>query len=241
MLGEKSIRLCVVEPLLEISVLKVLADAGKICAGRYLDPNEIPHELRSQTLLVTSALTTRTKPELLQRMGFSTVILIDEHSVSNLIEKITEPTPSKSERSHDRASGDNPLVLGVLPRVGVTTIQGLLEQEICEEIVVSRIRPRSVVNFIYCAEIDDFALARLFEQIVEDENPRTRIAVVINKIPETVAARRKLRALEQELRGVEVELVCPIFFDRGIQVSGVPSKQMIRAAQPLFDWIAKAN
>lgn len=241
MLREKSIRICIVEPNLEVAALKVLADSHVICAGRYLDPEEIPRELRPQTLLVTSPLTLRTRSDSAQRMGFLKVVCIDEKSVSSLVEMITDALPSESDESANLAPGDFEQVVGVLPRVGATTLQVIVERELSDEIFAYRIHSKRVARHIICAEIDDLALARLFQIINEDAQPRKGIAVAINKLPRTTAARRKFKAVARELRGIDVALACPIFFDSDIQISGHPSKQMIRELQPLFDWIAKSN
>ena len=241
MLREKYIRICIVEPSLEVAALKVLADSHVICAGRYLDPEDIPRELRAQTLLVSSPLTLRARHDSVQRMGFSRVISIDEKSVSTLIEKITAAFPSDSDDSANLAPGHRELVVGVLPRVGATTLQEMVERELSEEMFAYRIQSKRVERRIFCAEIDDLALTRLFHIIDEDGPPPTSIAVVINKVPRTTAARRKFKAVARELGGIDVAMACPIFFDSDIQISGHPSKQMIREVQPLFDWIAKAN
>lgn len=241
MLDDKSIRISIVEPVLEALALQALAESGMTYADRYLDPDDIPLEIRSQTLLVTSALTLRTKSEFAPQMGFSAMILIDEKNVSGLIERINEIYHSKNGESSELAPRGTPFVIGVLPRVGATTIQDIVEREGSGAVFAFRMQPLSTTNQIFCSEIDDFSLSRLFPRIEASQEPRGRVAIVINKIPETASARGKFKALGRELQAFGVGLVCPLFFDSEIQVSGFPSKRMVRDARPLFDWIAKAN
>ena len=128
-----------------------------------------------------------------------------------------------------------------MPRVGATLLEDLLERELSTEIFALRNRFPESAPQIFCTEIDDSALTQLFSTIGEIDTSTIRVGVVVNKVAKSTLARRKLQALERELRAVAVELICPIFLDSQLQISGAPSKETIHAIRPLFDWMRKAN
>lgn len=236
-MSEPEVRLCIIDPQLEVQVLDVLSAAEITCHGRHLEPEEVPLHLRAETILITSH-------PILPR-GFCAVIEVTSALSANLPDLVRAAYPHDAPEPSFSLSNSSSSVIGVLPRVGVSTLTDLLHHLSSDDMFV--LRPRAAVTppSVLCAEIDDLSLALVFEflesRVDSSVGERSNTAIVINKLPESASARRKFQALERELRAKQVGIVCAIPFDAQIQVTGLPSKRTIRAAQPLFDWIAKAN
>lgn len=241
MASEREIRLCIMEPSLEVVVLELLSVAGLECSGRYLHPTEIPRECRPQTLLILSSSIHSSNEPSYRQMGFLALIEVNEKNVQTVVETIKNLSSKSTSTSKSLANKRLPLVLGILPRVGATMLEELLEQELSTEIYALRNQAMESGPQIFCTEIDDVALTQLFSTIDEIEASTRKIAIAVNKVPRSKLAQRKLKALELELRKVKVELFCPIFFDSQLQILGSPSRETLQAIRPLFDWIIKAN
>jgi len=239
--SEREIRLCIMEPTLEAAVLELLSAAGMECSARYLHPEEIPREIRPQTILIVSASTSRSSEQVHEQRGFLALIEVDEKNVNTVVERINLISSERTLASETLTTGRRPLVIGVMPRVGATLLEDLLEQELSVEIFALRNQVRESPPQIFCTEIDDAALTQLFSRIDEIDTSTKRVGVVVNKVAKGTLARRKLQALERELRAVAVELICPIYFDSQLQILGAPCKETIHAIRPLFDWMRKAN
>ena len=239
--SEREIRLCIMEPTLESAVLELLSAAGMECSARHLHPEEIPRENRPQTILIVSASTSRSSEHVYEQMGFLALIEVDQKNVNAVVERINRISSERTSASETLTTVRRPLVIGVMPRVGATLLEDLLERELSTEIFALRNRFPESAPQIFCTEIDDSALTQLFNTIGEIDTSAIRVGVVVNKVAKSTLARRKLQALERELRAVAVELICPIFLDSQLQISGAPSKETIHAIRPLFDWMRKAN
>lgn len=239
--SEREIRLCIMEPTLESAVLELLSAAGMECSARHLHPEEIPRENRPQTILIVSASTSRSSEHVHEQMGFLAFIEINQKNVNTVVERIKLISSERTSASERLTTVRRPLVIGVMPRVGATLLEDLLERELSTEIFALRNRFPESAPQIFCTEIDDSALTQLFSTIGEIDTSTIRVGVVVNKVAKSTLARRRLQALERELRAVAVELICPIFFDSQLQILGAPSKETIHAIRPLFDWMRKAN
>lgn len=229
------------EPTLEADVLELLSAAGMECSARYLHPEEIPRECRPQTVLIFSASTFRSSEHVHEQMSFLAFIEVDQKNVNTVVERINCISSERTSASETLTTVRQPLVIGVMPRVGATLLEDLLERELSTEIFALRNRVPESPPQIFCTEIDDPALTQLFCRIDEIDTSTRRVGVVVNKVAKGALARRKLQALERELRAVAVELICPIFFDSQLQILSAPSKETIHAIRPLFDWMRKAN
>lgn len=229
------------EPTLESAVLELLSAAGMECSARHLHPEEIPRENRPQTILIVSASTSRSSEHVHEQMGFLAFIEVDQKNVNAVVERIKLISSERTSASERLTTVRRPLVIGVMPRVGATLLEDLLERELSTEIFALRNRFPESAPQIFCTEIDDSALTQLFSTIGEIDTSTIRVGVVVNKVAKSTLARRRLQALERELRAVAVELICPIFFDSQLQILGAPSKETIHAIRPLFDWMRKAN
>lgn len=229
------------EPTLESAVLELLSAAGMECSARHLHPEEIPRENRPQTILIVSASTSRSSEHVHEQMGFLAFIEINQKNVNTVVERIKLISSERTSASERLTTERRPLVIGVMPRVGATLLEDLLERELSTEIFALRNRFPESAPQIFCTEIDDSALTQLFSTIGEIDTSTIRVGVVVNKVAKSTLARRRLQALERELRAVAVELICPIFFDSQLQILGAPSKETIHAIRPLFDWMRKAN
>ena len=241
MASRREIRLCIMEPTLEATVLELLNVAGMECSARYLHPEEIPREFRPQTILIFSASTSRSSEHVHQQMDFLALIEVDEKNVNTVAERINSISSERTSASDTLTNARQPIVIGVMPRVGATLLEDLLERELSVEVFAVRNQVRESPPQVFCTEIDDAALTQLFSRIDEIDTSTKRVGVVVNKVAKGTLARRKLQALERELRTIQVELICPIFFDSQLQILGAPSKETIHAIKPLFDWMRKAN
>ena len=241
MASRREIRLCIMEPTLEATVLELLNVAGMECSARYLHPEEIPREFRPQTILIFSASTSRSSEHVHQQMDFLALIEVDEKNVNTVAERINSISSERTSASDTLTNARQPIVIGVMPRVGATLLEDLLERELSVEVFAVRNQVRESPPQVFCTEIDDAALTQLFSRIDEIDTSTKRVGVVVNKVAKGTLARRKLQALQRELRTIQVELICPIFFDSQLQILGAPSKETIHAIKPLFDWMRKAN
>ena len=241
MASRREIRLCIMEPTLEATVLERLNVAGMECSARYLHPEEIPREFRPQTVLIFSASTSLSSEHVHQQMDFLALIEVDEKNVNTVVERINCISSERTSASDTLTNARQPLVIGVMSRVGATLLEDLLERELSVEVFALRNQVRESPPQVFCTEIDDAALTQLFSRIDEIDTSTKRVGVVVNKVAKGTLARRKLQALERELRAVAVELICPIYFDSQLQILGAPCKETIHAIRPLFDWMRKAN
>lgn len=235
------IRLSIIDPNFESAVLRVLAEENIECHGRYLAPCEIPLALRARTLLITSPEAQQRKQERVALSDFLAHLPITESMLAALPSLISEAQPKVMTPESIEVFESPMLVIGVSPRVGARTLSELIERKLGEELFALRKQNVELPFHILCAEIDETSLKNLFGAINQYDSTATKLAVIINKLPQTAKGRRKFGAVERELRALSVKLALPIYFDGDIQVTGLPSKQMIRACQPLFDWIADSK
>lgn len=227
-MNKLAVRVSIDDPMIEGSVHRVLKDLGISCQGRYLTPDDVPSSLRVDTLLITTSG---------QSQKFAHTIVVDETNLLNLPDLLSFALSNYDEKDRTNLHTSNNLVYGVLPRVGATTLQEIIEREVGLELFVYRKRAFQII----VSEIDDSSLTRLFEVVDEEISHEVKRIAIINKLPESTAARRKFLAVERELGVKQIAFTQPILFDAEIQVTGAPTKRMLRSAQPLFDWIAKAN
>ena len=239
--SKREIRICILDTKFEARILELLSDLGLECHSRYLDPEEIEESSRNETILITTSDVITRQDVTRNPWGFWSVIAIDEQNVNQLPELIKNANPPMETSVVTTKINSTSIVIGVFPRVGATTLNELIENVLGVEIFALRKQRSDFAPKILCSEIDDNSLSAMFERLEEFADGSPHLGVVINKIPKTSNARKKFRALEQELIGSHVSLVHPIYFDRTIPVSGALNKQTVRSARPIFDWIANSN
>ena len=250
-MNDVEIRLVIIEPLLEVVVLEVLAQAEISCASRHLDMSSIQRDLRKKTILITSPSSLKDYQGTRDHEQFLAIISIGERNYPKVISvpeseafRIPEvicDLIAKNSNTLQHAKDSSSLVVGVIPRVGVSTLTEMLERNVGDFLLSARRFPGVQMREVLMAEIDDHSILRLCAALNERGSESRECGVVINKVPETSAARRRLQGLEGELQGAGVSFFHPIYFDPDLQVTGIASSKTIRAARPLFDWIAKAN
>mgnify|MGYP006272591305 FL=1 len=240
MVSKKAIRICILDPNFEALTLSSMASNGLECQSRHLDPEEIEESLRKETILITTPDVLTTQNSFGNEWGFSSVVVVDGQNVIQLPDLIAKAEPPELKSSATQSAHAS-IVIGVLPRVGASTINELIESVLGVEIFALRKQRTDFRPKILCSEIDDTSLLSMFTLLNELNHESQQLGVIINKLPRTASARKKFRALERELIGSHVSLVHPIYFDGAIPVSGDLSKQTVRSAQPIFDWIANSN
>lgn len=244
--------LCIVDPVLEVSVLDVLSESGIESPMRYLTPEQVPLELQSQSILITTPISLLGRNVIHTAWRFREVISIGERELpgalvlgeselARLPELITNLLLPVQDPLNGSDSKLNLLVYGVLPRVGASTVLDLIGRYAGEQLLLMRNQKSQSLPRILCTEIDDISLLRTFEILSKEIDSQVKRAVVINKVPDTKRARKRFNSVEFELKAFDVALAHPIYFDGEIQVNGAPSQRTIRLAQPLFDWIANSN
>lgn len=254
-MSEVKFKLVIIDPKLEITILNKLSEAGFTCTGRHLDLADLPQLGQEETILITTAQCLESKRADRRWQRFLATFSIGETSIAganSLTESEIEKLPDmitevllKISTDNNYVSKEQPLVKGVLPRVGVTTLIDIIERNIGDLLLTRRKWISDNHRQVLLAEIDDHSILALCTEL-EFFQPGGNsnyldCAVVINKVPATAKARKRLQAIERELEGSGIGLFLPIFFDTEIPVSGKASKQTIRAMHPLFDWIAKSN
>lgn len=241
MVSKKALRICILDPKFEALTLSSMASNGLECQSRHLDPEEIEESLRKETILITTPDVLTTQNSFGNNWGFSSVVVVDGQNVIQLPDLITKADPPLELKFAATQSAHASIVIGVLPRVGASTLNELIESALGVEIFTLRKQRTDFRPKILCGEIDDTSLLSMFAFLNEFNHESRQLGVIINKLPKTASARKKFRALERELIGSHVSLVHPIYFDGAIQVSGALSKETVRSAQPIFDWIANSN
>lgn len=249
---EISIRLVIIDPTLELEVLSLLKNSNVHVTSRHLALNELDSAGRSKTIVITTSESLEVE---LRRfhvedfyeifvIGFSGVVGIRSVPrkeltelpglINQVLESVAAPTPVERKFK----------VLGVTPRAGATLVDELLEEYLKDsDARISGQYSRSK-KAILCSEVDDFSIERLFQLIEELSGANSQylqFAVILNKVPRTKIAAKRVKAIEQELMVLGVSLVCSLYFDENIQVIGKPTAKNIAHIRPAFDWIAKAN
>jgi hypothetical protein len=243
-MNDIEIRISIIDPNFESAVLQVLAVAEIQCHGRYLTPREIPLAIRAKTILITSNEGQHFRGEGGALSGFIAVIPVSEILLQSLPTLISDAYPKEITQEKMALGHSSSLVKGVMPRVGARTLNELIGRNMGEEIFAIRKQNSEYLPpylCILCAEVDDACLTKLFGALDKDDVNSTKIAVVINKLPNNSKGRRKFGAIERELLALSVQLAIPISFDGEIQITGLPGKQTMSAVQPLFDWIANSK
>lgn len=240
MASKKALRICILDPNFEALTLRSMASNGLECQSRHLDPEEIEGPLRKETILITTPDVLTTQNAFGKGWGFSSVVVVDGQNVIQLPDLIAKAEPPELNFAATQSAHVS-IVIGVLPRVGASTLNELIEGALGVEIFTLRKQRTDFRPKILCSEIDDTSLLSMFALLNELNHESQKLGVIINKLPKTASARKKFRALERELIGSHVSLVHPIYFDGTIPVSGALSKQTVRSAQPIFDWIANSN
>lgn len=239
--SKKALRICILDPKFEALTLSSMASSGLECQSRHLDPEEIEETLRKATILITTHDVLTTQNSFGNEWGFSSVVVVDRQNVFQLPDLIAKADPPPELNFAAPQSAHASIVMGVLPRVGASTINELIESVLGVEIFTLRKQRTDFRPKILCGEIDDNSLLSMFALLNDLDQDSRQLGVVINKLPKTARARKKFRALEGELIGSHVSLVHPIYLDGTIPISGSFSKQTIRSAQPIFDWITNSN
>ena len=250
-MNEFEIRLVIIDPALEAIVLKRLVDSDIHCSGRHLSLADIPREVRASTVVITMPSAVTQRGDGLAPQNFLALISLGDKPVTgalslgeqqvNALPDLILKATSEGSSSQQKALERNPFINGVLPRVGAQTLNAIIEENLGAHFLPLWRRELVGRRQLFLSEIDDHSILRLCEALSGREPDGPETAVVINKIPRTSAAKVRLKALAGELQGSGIALVHPMYFDVEMQITGVPSKSTIRALQPLFDWIAKAN
>ena len=241
MASKKALRICILDPKFEALTLSSMASNGLECQSRHLDPEEIEESLRKETILITTSDVLTSQNTFGNEWGFSSIVIVDGQNMIQLPDLIAKADPPPELNFAATQSAHSSIVVGVLPRVGASTLNELIEGALGVEIFTLRKQRTDFRPKILCSEIDDTSLLSMFALLNELNHESQKLGVIINKLPKTASARKKFRALERELIGSHVSLVHPIYFDGTIPVSGALSKQTVRSAQPIFDWIANSN
>lgn len=131
------------------------------------------------------------------------------------------------------------LVVGVLPRVGASTIEGLIDGAMVG--LLPSFRTSNNSDLVLCSEFDDSSLVQLFTQLIREREKKRNPAVVINKVPRNRSSDRRIEVVTRELEELGAAMVCRIYFDEELQMNGKPNKRTLQDLKPLFDWIAKPN
>ena len=249
---EIPIRLVIIDPTLEFEVLTLLTNSNLHVTSRHLVLNELDAAARSLSIVIT----TRESVEIEQRRfaveDFFEIFVIGSTSVAGIRsvprEELME-LPGLINQVLENVAAP-PLVeqkfkvLGVTPRAGATLIDNLLEEYLKYSDTQNDGKYSGSKKAILCSEVDDFSIERLFQLIEElscGNSQYLQFAVILNKVPRTKIAAKRVKALEQELMDLGVSLVCSLYFDEDIQVIGKPTAKNIAHIRPAFDWIAKAN
>ena len=249
---EIPIRLVIIDPTLELEVLTLLENSNLRVTSRHLVLNELEGEARSQSVVITTSEALEVELRRFHVEDFYEIFVIGSTDVAGIrsvprqeltelpglinhvLETVAVPTFVEQKFK----------VLGVTPRAGATLIDELLEEYLKDssaQISGQYLRSKKV---ILCSEVDDFSVERLFQLIEELSGANSQylqFAVILNKVPRTKIAAKRVKAIEQELMVLGVSLVCSLYFDEDIQVIGKPTAKNIAHIRPAFDWIAKAN
>lgn len=255
--NEIKIQLVIVDQALEEKVIHILQCADVEISGRYLALSEVPKVPQEKAILLTTSHLVQHVPLVeLQReflglivlgdvriSGMTTVTLAEIEQLPNLIANaianaIAQAAPDVlPSRIYDPGFH----IVGVAPRVGVRVLRDAIDTALPDSNYLLRKKSSQESTIVYCSEVDDDSILRLLAMVAEDKEIFKQQAVVFTKVPETRRATERVKVIERELQGFGISLVCALPFDKEVQILGELSKGGLRALQPLFDWIAKAN
>ena len=251
--NEIKIQLVIVDQALEEKVIHILQCADVEISGRYLALSEVPKAPQEKAILLTTSHLVQHVPLVeLQReflglivlgdvkiSGMTTVTLAEIEQLPNVIANaIAQAVPDVLlSRIYDPGFH----IVGVTPRVGVRVLRDAIDTALPDLNYLLRKKSSQESTILYCSELDDDSILQLLAIVAEDKGIFKQQAVVFTKVPETRRAAERVKVIERELQGFGISLVCALPFDKEVQILGELSKVGLRALQPLFDWIAKAN
>ena len=251
--NEIKIQLVIVDQALEEKVIHILQCADVEISGRYLALSEVPKVPQEKAILLTTSHLVQHVPLVeLQReflglivlgdviiSGMTTVTLAEIEQLPNVIANaIAQAAPDVlPSRIYDPGFH----IVGVAPRVGVRVLRDAIDTALPDSNYLLRKKSSQESTILYCSELDDDSILQLLAIVAEDKGIFKQQAVVFTKVPETRRATERVKVIERELQGFGISLVCALPFDKEVQILGELSKAGLRALQPLFDWIAKAN
>ena len=249
MVSDAEVFLVIIDTALEERAYEVLQASGIAVSGRFLAIEDISRDSRRGGILVTTSNLLSNHAFYLLQKEFVAIILLGEVRFDGLttlalseIDQLPVEISKVASKAPDTIDTDGSTVfIGVAPRVGVRTLREAIELNVPKEPLSLKGNFNSERLALYCSELDDASIFRLFELIDADRGKYRRHGVVLTKIPETRFARDRVKAIERELKGFAISIVCTLPFDQELQVRGELSKRSRRALEPLFDWITKAN
>ena len=249
MVSDAEVFLVIIDTALEERAYEVLQASGIEVSGRFLAIEDISRDFRRGGILVTTSNLLSDHAIYLLQKEFVAIILLGEVRFDGLttlalseIDQLPVEISKVASKAPDPIDTDGSTVfIGVAPRVGVRTLREAIELNVPKELPSLKGNFNSGRSALYCSELDDSSIFRLFELIDADRGKYQRHGVVFTKIPETRFARDRVKAIERELEGFGISIVCTLPFDQELQVRGELSKRSRRALEPLFDWITKAN
>lgn len=251
--NEIKIQLVIVDQALEEKVIHILQCADVEISGRYLALSEVPKVPQEKAILLTTSHLVQHVPLVeLQReflglivlgdvriSGMTTVTLTEIEQLPNVIANAIAQAAPDVLPSRIYAPGFH--IVGVAPRVGVRVLRDAIDTALPDSNYLLRKKSSQESTILYCSELDDDSILQLLAIVAEDKGIFKQQAVVFTKVPETRLATERVKVIERELQGFGISLVCALPFDKEVQILGELSKAGLRALQPLFDWIAKAN
>lgn len=243
------VRIVLIDPSLEREVLRVLSASKIEVNGRYLAVDEIESDDSSRSILITSidCLGANLAREI--KRDFRGVIIVGARGLPGIpsilpteIDKLPTMVRDFLPISDDYAVTEaEKIFIGVLPRVGAGTLQKLFEEYAGSAIFLIKKKRGSGSRTIYCTEIDDASILKLFTVLDSDLRDPLQVGVLVNKVPRTRKAQTRIKAIGHELQRVGISQICPLPYDEQLQVTGVATKRTSTALHPLFDWILAAN
>jgi len=251
--SQANVILVIIDQVLEEKVIDTLRNAEIDISGRYLALHHVPKNSQERPILITTAdLVESAEVVAVQReflaiillvnatiSGMMTVSLAELEELPNLIAGVTvDATPELVQRHEDDLGLQ---IVGVVPRVGVRTLREAINSTIQQSSYLVKEQLFREPIILYCSELDDDSILRLLSVINEERGKSHQKGVLFTKVPETRRALDRVKAIERELQGCGISLIFTLAFDEEAQVLGELSKGSLRALQPLFDWIEKAN
>ena len=251
--SQANVILVIIDQVLEEKVIDTLRNAEVEISGRYLALHQVPKNSQGRSILITTADLVQSAEEVAVQREFLAIIILGNVTISgtttvslaaleqlpDLIAGVTvEAMPKMAQRREHHAGLE---IVGVAPRVGARTLREAIDLTIQRLDHLAAEKSLSEPITLYCSELDDDSILSLLTHIDEDRKKSHRKGVVFTKVPDTRRALDRVKAIERELQGCGISSIFVLAFDDEVQILGELSKGSLRALQPLFDWIAKAN
>lgn len=251
--NETKVILVIIDQVLEEKVINTLRYAEVEISGRYLALHQVPKNSQGSSILITTDDLVQSAEEVAVQREFLAIIILGNVTISgtttvslaaleqlpDLIAGVTvEAMPEMAQRREQHAGFE---IVGVAPRVGVRTLREAIDLTIQSSDFLAAEKSVSEPITLYCSELDDDSILSLLTVIDKERGKSHRKGVVFTKVPKTRRASDRVKAIERELQGCGISSIFVLAFDDEVQILGELSKGSLRALQPLFDWIAKAN